>query len=75
MEIVIALFILITAISFNTAQKSVDEVALKQIDHAAILALSETSENDASLCDRHGLQIIERDLSVPVMDGISTDEQ
>ena len=75
MEIVIALFILITAMSFSTAQKSVDEVSLKQADNAAILALSETPENDVSLCDRHDVQIIERDLSVPVMDGASTDEQ
>jgi hypothetical protein len=75
MEIVIALFILITAMSFNTAQKSVDEVSLKQVDNAAILALSEIPENDVSLCDRYGRQIIERDLSVPVMDGASTDEQ
>ena len=75
MEIVIALFILITAMSFSTAQKSVDELSLKQADHVAILALSETPENDVSLCDRHGLQIIERDLSVPVMDGASADEQ
>ena len=44
MEIVIALFILITAMSFTTAQKSVDKVSLKQTDHAAILALSEIPE-------------------------------
>tara|TARA_B110000503_G_scaffold143111_1_gene242628 strand:- start:3231 stop:3458 length:228 start_codon:yes stop_codon:yes gene_type:complete len=75
MEIVIALFILITAISFNTAQKSVDEVALKQADNAAILALSEIPKNDVSLCERHGVPIIERDLSVPVIDGASADEQ
>ena len=75
MEIVIALFLLITAMSFSTAQKSGDEVSLKQTDHAAILAVSEIPENDVSLCDRHGRQIIERDLSVPVMDGASTDEQ
>ena len=74
MEIVIALFILITAMSFSTTQKSGDEVSLKQTDHAVILAVSEIPENDVSLCDRHGRQIIERDLSVPVMDGASTDE-
>jgi len=75
MEIVIALFILITAMSFSTAQKSVDELSLKQADHVAILALSEIPGNDVSLCDRHDVQIIKRDLSVPVKDGASTDEQ
>lgn len=75
MEIVIALFILITAMSFSTAQKSGGEVSLKQADNAVILALSKTPKNDVNRCDRHGVQIIERDLSVPVMDGASTDEQ
>jgi len=75
MEILIALFILITAMSFSTAQRPEDELSLKQTDPVAILALSEIPENDVSLCDRDGRQVIERDLSVPVMDGASTNEQ
>ena len=75
MEIVIALFILITVMSFSPAQRSEDELSLKQTDPAVILALSEIPGNDVSRCDRHDVQIIERDLSVPVMDGVSTDEQ
>lgn len=75
MEILIALCILITAMSFSTAQRSEDELSLKQTDPAAILVLSEIPENDVSLCDRHGRHIVERDLSVLVMDGASTDEQ
>ena len=47
---------------------------LQYRSNAAILALSEIPKNDASLCERHGVPIIERDLSVSVIDGASADE-
>ena len=74
MEAVIALFILIAAITLNASNPSEEVRSLRQSENTATQTLSRAPENDVSVCDRHDAQMIERGLSVPDHNEISTHE-
>lgn len=74
MEAVIALFILIAAITLNASNPSEEVRSLKQSENTATQTLLRAPENDVSVCDRNDAQMIERDLSVPDHNEIPTHE-
>jgi hypothetical protein len=71
MEAVIALFILIAAITFSSSEPSVKDSSFTQSKDAATQELAPALENDVSVCIRPGVQVVERDLSGPKTDRFS----
>ena len=63
MEAVIALFILIAAITFNSAEHSVEDGSSILSSDAATQEFAAALENDVSVCIGPSVEIVERDLS------------
>ena len=71
MEAVIALFILIAAITFNSSEPSVEDVSSTLSSDPAIQEFAAALENDVSVCIGPGVEVVERDLSGSEVDRFS----
>ena len=71
MEAVIALFILIAAITFNSSEPSAEDVSSTLSSDAATQEFAAALENDVSVCIGPGVAVVERDLSGPEVAGFS----
>ena len=73
MEAVIALFILIAAITFNSSEPSAEDVSSTLSSDAAIQEFPAALENDVSVCTGPRVAVVERDLSGPEVGGAAHD--
>ena len=71
MEAVIALFILIAAITFNSTEHSVEDSSSILSSDAATQEFTAALENDVSVCIGPGVEVVERDLSGSEVDRFS----
>lgn len=68
MEVVIALFIIIAALSFSAPQDAQDVASVDQAESVLAIETTAPQKNDVSLCTLREAQMIERDLTVQVSD-------
>ena len=68
MEVVIALFIIIAALSFSTPQGAQDVASVDQAQSVLAIEATAPQKNDVSICPLREAQMIERDLTVQVSD-------
>jgi len=63
MNVAIALFILMGAMTFGVSQQAVNEVPLKPLENEVIQALPKIAEKNVIVCHQHDAEFIERDLT------------
>jgi hypothetical protein len=74
MDVFIASFILIVAISVGVSHEPQDQVAPDPVKNTATADASSTHQGDMSACTRQRVQIIERDLTVQADEEATTDD-
>ena len=66
MNVAIAVFILMGAMTFGVSQEAVNEVPLKPLENEVIPVLPQKPQKNVIVCHQHNAQAIERDLTSPV---------
>ena len=74
MNIAIAVFILMGAMTFGVSQQTVNEMPLKPLENEATQALSKIAEKNVIVCHQHDAQFIERDLTSSAIGGALVNE-
>ena len=74
MNVAIAVFILMGAMTFGVSQEVVNEVPLKPLENEVIQVLPQKPQKNVAVCHQHNAQAIERDLTLPAFGGALVNE-
>jgi hypothetical protein len=74
MNVAIAVFILMGAMTFGVSQETVNEVPLKPLDNDVIPVQPQKPQKNVIVCHRYDAQAIERDLTSPAFGGTLVNE-
>ena len=74
MNVAIAVFILMGAMTFGVSQEAVNEVSLKPFENEVIPVLPQKPQKNVIVCHQYDAQAIERDLTSPAFGGALVNE-
>lgn len=74
MNVAIAVFILLGAITFSNSQETVNDESLTPLENEATQVQPQKPQKNVIVCHQHNAQAIERDLTLPAFGGALVNE-